>query len=155
MTLNNPALTTSYKVDGSSRTVFGSVEIVSVPSLQLEGIIAKVDTGAWTGALHCTNIQLLDGKLHYTPLDGSRGSVETEEFQYRSVRSASGHSEKRYIIPLEIIIRNKKYQTSLGLTDRTVMQREMLLGRRFLIENKILVDVLMTLEDDQEAEKYL
>lgn len=142
-------------LENMNRAVFGSIVKVSVPSLGLEDIIAKVDTGAWSGAMHCTNIHQQDGLLSYMPLGNQDKIVQTTDYEYRLVRSANGHAAKRFIVPVELTIEGRSYQTKLGLSDRTVMQREMLLGRRFLIENKILIDVLLTLEDDQEAERYL
>lgn len=138
-----------------NRPVFGSIETVSLPSLQLDSVVAKVDTGAWSGALHCTEIYQKNGALHYRPLGDPHREINTTNYKYRQVRSANGHVEDRFIIPIEVTIRGKNYQTDVGLSDRSEMQREMLLGRKFLIENEILVDVLLTLEDDQEAEKFL
>ena len=137
------------------RETFGSLETVDIPALDIRGIVAKVDTGAWSGALHCTNIFEEDGKLHFTPLgDGMRKQI-VEEFEMRMVRSAMGHEVKRYLVPFTLEINGKTYHTVLGLSDRTLMMREMLLGRKFLIENNILVDVMRTLDDDHEAEMYL
>lgn len=137
------------------RVVFGSIETVAVPSLQLNCVTAKVDTGAWSGALHCTNINKQGDALTFTPLGLGKESITVTDFGFRQVRSANGQVEDRYLIPVEIIVRDKNYKTVLGLSDRSEMQHEMLLGRKFLIENKILVDVLLTLEDDHEAEKFL
>jgi hypothetical protein len=137
------------------RVTFGSVVSVDIPSLNIEGITAKVDTGAWSGALHCTRIREENGTLYFTPLGDKRYSTSTKDFEVRQVRSATGHTQDRYIIPLELHIEGKKYHCGLGLSNRSQMQREMLLGRKFLIENNILVDVALTIEDDYEAEKYL
>lgn len=137
-----------------SREVFGSVEVVRMPDLGVE-VVAKVDTGAWTGTLHCTDIRESDGRLFFTPLGEKNSTTSTDTYEKRLVRSASGHTEERYIIPVKLEIKGKTYRAMLGLGDRSEMQREMLLGRRFLIENNILVDVTLTLDDDHEAEKYL
>ena len=134
--------------------IFGSVENVVLPKFGIE-VIAKVDTGAWSGALHCTGIHETNGTLHFMLLGEKQYATSTREFELRQVRSASGHMTERYIIPIVIVIKNKTYHTTVGLNDRSEMQREMLLGRKFLIENNILIDVRLTLDDDHEAEKYL
>lgn len=137
------------------RETFGSLETVDIPALGIKGIVAKVDTGAWSGALHCTDIFEENGELHFTPL-GDESRVEVvKEYEARMVRSATGHEVKRYLVPFDLEINGKTYHTVLGLSDRTLMMREMLLGRKFLIENNILVDVMRTLDDDHEAEMYL
>lgn len=137
------------------REIFGSIEPVSIPSLGIETIIAKVDTGAWTGALHCTDIYEENGVLHFTPVGNERLATTTTDFETRAVRGATGHLVQRYIIPVTLEIKGKMYETTVGLSDRQLLRREMLLGRRFLIENNILVDVKRTLDDDHEAEMYL
>ncbi len=136
------------------REVLGSIEVVRIPKLGIE-VRAKVDTGAWSGVLHCTDIHEVDGVLHFTPLGDKKLTAQTKNFETRVVRSASGHDEERYNIAVVLEINQKTYHTTLGLSDRSKMQREMLLGRKFLIENNILVDVSLTLDDDHEAERYL
>lgn len=138
-----------------NREVFGSVETVAITSLGIPGVVAKVDTGAWSGALHCTDIYEKDGRLYFTPLGDTTLTTSINEYEIRAVRSATGHTIDRYIIPVTIEAKGKSYAATLGLSNRKMLAREMLLGRKFLIENDILVDVKLTLDDDHEAEKYL
>lgn len=138
-----------------TREVFGSVEVVNLSELGIKNLLAKVDTGAWSGALHCTDIHERNGDLFFTPLGKAAYATSIKQFETRDVKSASGHVDERYIIPITLEIKGKTYHTTVGLSDRSTMQREMLLGRKFLIENKALVDVLLTIDDDHEAEKYL
>jgi len=138
-----------------NREIFGSIETVAIPSLGVTNTVAKVDTGAWTGAIHCTNVREENGVLYFTPLGDETLATSTTDYSKRNVRSATGHIAERYIITVTLEIKGKTYQTTLGLSDRELLKREMLLGRKFLIENDILVDVKLTLDDDHEAEKYL
>lgn len=138
----------------TQRQTFGSIEPVKIVFADVE-VQAKIDTGAWSGALHCTHTHEKDGVLHFTPLGDEKCTTETTDYELRMVRSATGHAVQRYIVPFTLEIKGKTYHTTLGLSDRTLMQREMLLGRKFLIENNILVDVRRTLDDDYEAEMYL
>ncbi len=138
-----------------TRITFGSIETVTFPDYNHVEVIAKVDTGAWTGALHCTDIQESNNELSFKLLGESERFVARGEYEKRTVKSASGHTHDRYIIPICIAIKGKTYHTTVGLTDRSTMQREMLLGRKFLIENNVLVDVLLTINEDHEAEKFL
>jgi hypothetical protein len=138
-----------------SRVTFGSTEVMSLPSLSISDIIAKVDTGAWSCALHCTDIYEENGVLYFMPLGLKELASSTDEFELRQVRSSNGQAEERYFITTDVVIRGNAYHTTIGLSDRSEMQREVLIGRKFLIENKVLVDVELTLGDDHEAEKYL
>lgn len=132
--------------------VLGYVEEVAIPSFKIDSVIAKVDTGAFSGALHCTNIAISgDGKvLSFDPLGRSGSRVHLEEFETRTVRSASGHEEQRYLVPVVLQIDGEEYATMIGLTDRSDMGYEMLLGRRFLREHHMIVDVSLNEEYDEE-----
>lgn len=138
------------------RLTLGSLTDVAIPALGIENVIAKVDTGAFSGALHCTDItvkrQGKKGTLYFTPLGDEKLATSTHDFKEVIVRSASGHEAVRYIIPVTLVIEGQQFETLIGLTDRTVMKREMLLGRRFLLEHNALVDVSLTKDLDDEAE---
>lgn len=138
--------------------VIGCLEPVSLPSLGVFNELAKVDTGAYSGALHCTDIRIFrrgvlrKRVLKFVPLGDAKLAVETTEFQKTYVRSATGHRVKRYIIETQIEIHGKTYPIKIGLSDRSDMKRAVLIGRRFLRENGILVDVRIGQELDDEGE---
>lgn len=136
------------------RLTLGSLEKVSLPKLGVKSIMAKVDTGAFSGALHCTNIRVENGDtLWFTPLGDDSLTTSTKDFKDVVVRSALGHESVRYVIPVDISVQGNVYQTLIGLSDRTTMTRDMLLGRRFLLENNALVDVSLSKGIDAEAER--
>lgn len=139
-----------------NKLILGSLEEISIPTLGVEGILAKVDTGAFSGALHCTDIRVerrdYEAVLYVTPLGRSELATSISTFEERIVRSASGHEAVRYLVPVEIEIKGITYATTIGLTDRTSMTRDMLLGRRFLLEHDAIVDVSLTRDMDNEAD---
>jgi hypothetical protein len=132
--------------------VLGHVEEVAIPTLGVDHVIAKVDTGAFSGALHCTDIVLSRDKksLSFNPLGNSGQRVHISKFDMKTVRSASGHEERRFIVPVKIMLAGREYDTVIGLTDRSDMGYEMLLGRRFLREHHMIVDVSLGEEYDEE-----
>jgi hypothetical protein len=134
------------------KITLGHIETVDIPTLGIEGIVAKVDTGAFSGALHCTNIHLsADGStLSFDPMGDKKLHTKTTDFKKLKVRSASGHMTERFRIPVDITIRGILYAATIGLTDRSDMGREMLLGRRFLREHNMAVDVTINGEHDNE-----
>lgn len=138
-----------------NRVIVGGIEPVSLPQLGVSEVLAKVDTGAWSGALHCTHIRVIDDELSFWPLGLKELKTRIRDFEVVNVRSANGQEAKRYLIPVEIIVGGVSYESVIGLNNRSRMSREMLLGRRFLIENNIMVDVARTKELDSEAEKAL
>lgn len=139
-----------------NRPVLGIIEQVSLPDLGVFDVQAKIDTGAYSGALHCESIEVAereDGKrvLRIQPIDTSKPIVEVESFRKLSARSASGHQEVRYVIDTPIIVRNKTYTITIGVTKRDMMNMKVLVGRRFLRRNHMIVDVLINQELDDDG----
>jgi hypothetical protein len=137
----------------------GCIEEVSIKPLNVKNVLAKIDTGAYSGALHCTNIRLVRrgvirrSVLKYTPLGDPRLATETTEFQKTYIRSATGHRMRRYVIETKIEIQGTEYPIKIGLSDRSDMKKPILLGRRFLRDNDMLVDVRVNQEYDDEGER--
>lgn len=137
----------------------GCLEYVDFPQLGIVNVLAKVDTGAYSGALHCQHIKVVrkikDHRrvLKYVPLGIAELATETDQFEKIYVRSATGHRVKRYVISTTIKINGKKYQTKIGLSNRTDLRRQALIGRRFLRDNNLIVDVRKneTLDDEREV----
>jgi hypothetical protein len=138
--------------NSSQQLVYGSFETVMLPAFSTEPYIAKVDTGAYSGAIHCSLLKetVKDGRkvLQFRPLTGST-IHETKRYIQKFVRSSTGHRVSRYLINTDIIIRGEKYKVRIGLSDRADMQYEILIGRRFLREHGIIVDVRINQELDK------
>lgn len=135
----------------------GSFEHVSLPGLKMDNIVAKIDTGAYSGAIHCNDIKVIYRKpdgvkiLRFTPSDHSGNVIEVDHFWSAKVRSSSGHISKRYLIETDIIIKQKRYTIRVGLTNRSDMKYEVLVGRRFLRQHNMLVDVRINQELDKDG----
>ncbi|GAC1391217.1 MAG: ATP-dependent zinc protease [Candidatus Saccharimonadales bacterium] len=130
----------------ASSKIIGTFEKVNFPAFGEAGYVtAKIDTGAYSGALHCTKISEVDGEqgkvLRFSPFDHPEVIIIAEEFIVKHVKSSNGHRDKRYFIDTEIIIQGHKYPIILSLADRSEMRSSVLIGRRFLRKNNFLVDV--------------
>lgn len=124
----------------------GSFEPVIFPDFASIGqIMAKIDTGAYTGALHCTKIrEEQTGKvrtLYFSPFDHPEEEVIVTDFAVRNVSSSNGEGQNRYFINTTINIQGETYPIVLSLADRSEMKWPVLIGRRFLRKNNFLVDV--------------
>lgn len=144
-----------------SNVIFGSFEPVAIPALGIENTIAKIDTGAYSGALHCSFIEVTkrttDGKrvLRFIPSDNSAHLTEIDNYTSTYVRSSTGHRVKRYLFITDIIIRGKTYPIKIGLSNRSDMIYEVLIGRRFLRDNGILVDARINQALDNDGGEKL
>ncbi|MGZ3867102.1 MAG: ATP-dependent zinc protease family protein [Bacteroidia bacterium] len=129
--------------------LIGRREYVDFPELQILKIEAKIDTGAYTSALHCHDIkvkeikgkQILCFKL-LDPLHPEYNEQEHffEEFTKKTIKSSLGDAEERYIIKTLIKIGGKRVRTSISLTDRGSMRYPVLIGRK-MIKSKFIIDV--------------
>lgn len=127
--------------------VIGRKDKGDFPGLELKNIDLKIDTGAYTSAIHCHKIGIkeIDGKriLSYTLLDPTHkkyGNKEfsTDKFQEKRVKSSFGASEKRFVIETTIRLFGKIYPITLSLSERGEMKFPILIGRRFLMGNFIV-----------------
>lgn len=132
-----------------SSLIIGRRELVSFPLLELLNLEAKIDTGAYTSALHCKDINLknIKGKnyLCFKLLDETHPEYTEKEFQFsefdkKVIKSSFGESEERYLIKTSIILAGRKISILISLTDRTNMKYPVLIGRR-LLNKKFIVDV--------------
>jgi hypothetical protein len=123
--------------------VMGAFEPVNFPEFGPGFVKAKVDTGAYTGALHCALIEERtsdEGKmLAFRPLEG-RLEIIKDEFVVKYVRSSNGKREKRYFVTTTIMIQGCVSPITLSLTDRSDMRWQVLIGRRFLQKQGFLID---------------
>ena len=128
-----------------SQKIIKTFENVAFPDYGLVNVVAKVDTGAYTGALHCTTITLepskAGGVLHFSPFDHPETTISTQDYVVGDVKSSNGEIQPRYFIRTIIVIQGEAYNIQLSLADRSEMRWPVLIGRKFLGKNKFLVDV--------------
>ncbi|GIV02513.1 MAG: ribosomal protein S6 modification protein [Fimbriimonadales bacterium] len=133
---------------GKSRVTVGWREWVSLPELGIEAIKAKIDTGARTSSLHAFNLKRFrrDGvdmvrfDIHPIQRDSKTSvTVEAPLVGEKTVRSSSGHAQKRPVIETTIVLCGIPVKAEVTLTRRDVMGFRMLIGRKTLA-GRFLVD---------------
>lgn len=126
----------------------GAFEEVAFPQFAMTGITAKIDTGAYSGALHCTQISVVetDGvkMLRFSPFDRPETVITAPKFNVSNVKSSNGTKSKRYFIQTSMTIQDQTYPIKLSLANRSEMKWPVLIGRRFLRDNHFIVDVSKT-----------
>lgn len=124
--------------------VIGTFAQVGFPDFGIADVTAKIDTGAYRGAIHCTKIRLeeKDGKrvLYFSPFDNHQSEVQADNFRMGKFTSSNGVSEDRYLVSTVISIDDQNYPITLSLANRSEMKWPVLIGRKFLRQNNFLVD---------------
>jgi len=125
----------------------GRIDIANFPELQLSQIDIKVDTGAYTSAIHCHEVkEVLVGEesfIQFKLLDPVHEHYNEKEFVFknytkRSVKSSTGVSEERFVIETIIEIFGENFPIELTLSNRSTMKYPILLGRKFLTKRFIV-----------------
>jgi len=130
--------------------IIGRKEKVSFPELGLYGINAKIDTGAYTSSIHCSDVSVFvdaDRKqqVSFFLLDPEHPAYNHKKFTLpiydkKKIKSSFGDLELRYTILTKIQLFNNLYTIELSLADRSKMEHPVLLGRK-LLRKGFLVDV--------------
>lgn len=131
------------------KKIIGRLEKIDIPTLGLENVTAKIDSGAYRGAIHANNIEEVyrgdDHLLRFDLVDDvhpelKNDTYEVSDFQIKKFKGTDGKTHERYVIPLEIILGGERLNVELSLTDRTDMRYPILIGRRFL-KKRFLINV--------------
>lgn len=126
--------------------VIGELEdvIVHPSNLKFE---ARIDTGAKSTSIHAENIQLIEreGKrfVRFSLLDKKNNKLVQLERSFRRkviIKQQDGDNELRYVVTLWITLGNTKDEIEVTLTDRSVYNYEVLVGRN-LLTDRAIVDV--------------
>ncbi|MFD1468768.1 ATP-dependent zinc protease [Hymenobacter caeli] len=133
------------------KRLLGRRELVDFPAFALRGVEAKVDTGAYTSALHCTDIRVGPGPggqpgLHGRLLDPDHPGFDGQdlffaEFGRRDIRSSNGEVQERYVIRAAVRLYGQEFLVEFSLSDRSDMKYPVLLGRSLLRQGRFVVDV--------------
>jgi hypothetical protein len=125
--------------------LIGRREFVNIPALDINGIEAKIDTGAYTSSLHCEKISVEqhDGfdVLCFT-IDPGENATEFrfKQFARKKIKNSGGEMEERYVIKTIINIGKKSILSIVSLSNRDKMRYPLLIGRR-LLKQKFFIDV--------------
>ncbi|ARS36405.1 ATP-dependent zinc protease family protein [Pontibacter actiniarum] len=132
------------------KLLIGRRELVSFPELDIEEIEAKIDTGAFTSAIHCSDIHeelRPDGSkvICLDLLDPSHPQynhkkLEFTEYDLREIKSSNGEKQERFVIRTRIKLFEAEIEAEFSLSDRSDMKYPVLLGRK-LLKGRFVVDV--------------
>jgi predicted ATP-grasp superfamily ATP-dependent carboligase len=115
------------------KKTIGRLEKVNFPEFGMKNISAKVDTGAFTGALHTTKIHEKNEEgaavLHFSPFDHPKKVYKTDNFERGIVKSSNGDISERYFIETSIEVRGKRYAITLTLREKREEEAKTIFSR--------------------------
>ncbi|WKD86151.1 hypothetical protein KCTC32516_01510 [Polaribacter huanghezhanensis] len=130
------------------KKTIGRIDKVDFPEFGLLDIETKIDTGAYTSAIHAHKIEEItingENLINFTLLDPEHIQYNEKEFRTKNyykkvIKSSNGTSEERFAIHTTITLFNETHNIELTLSERSDMKYPILLGRKFLTK-KFIVD---------------
>lgn len=117
--------------------VSGWRELVHLPDLGIGPIVAKLDTGARTAALHAVNIKIYQSdegeRIRFDAfIDDAVSHARSCDLPLagmRRIKNTGGGVEERAVISTRIKLGKRTWTAEITLTDRAEMGVPMLLGR--------------------------
>jgi hypothetical protein len=142
MSLKTRRMQKNPRAKTRGRVIAGWREYVTLPALGIGPLVAKLDTGARSAALHAENIEIYEKNGHCrirfdVRLDSHSKKVKTCDLvlsDERRVKNTGGRSELRQVIETDLKLGGIIWQAQITLTDRTDMGVPMLLGRNTIKE---------------------
>jgi len=129
-----------------SKQVLGWKETVVLSTLGSISLMAKLDTGARTSALHAVNILYVKHRsaiwveFDLPDVDQSkRHRFRLPLAENRAIKSSIGTSQIRPVVVLDLVLGGQAWSTEVTLTDRSDMELPMLVGRSAL-KGRFIVD---------------
>lgn len=127
--------------------IIGRAERIDLIDHGVQGVVAKVDTGADMSSIWASDIYESDNDLtfvlfgekspYYT---GEKITVPVGEYRRTRIANSFGTKELRYVIKVKVRIHGRVINAAFSLADRSSKTYPILLGRRIL-NKKFLVDV--------------
>jgi hypothetical protein len=136
--------------------LIGRREYVNFPLFNIEKAEAKIDTGAYTCAIDCKEINIdtsNQNKILSFKLFNNK-TYQVTEFTKKKIKNSFGEIEERFIIKTLISIGKKRIRSSISLSERGNMRYPVLIGRK-LLKHKFIVDVNLIYTNGINLNKYI
>lgn len=141
----------------SKKQVIGRRVKVTILRLGIKGVFAKVDSGAFRSAIHCSSVREVskDGKKYLKVVFDKHDKLHStqpvilEKYHKVKVRNTSGIDQIRFAVITPVIIKGKNLETIFTFADRQAMTWPILLGRKVLKGN-FVIDVDYGIMPDEE-----
>lgn len=130
-------------------SVIGLREWIGLPGLGINQVMAKVDSGARTSALHASDIETFerDGVtwVRFTAQTGARSNLrgkrcEAELVDVKRIKSSNGHMQERHVIRTPLVLGDRCWSVEFTLTCRKDMRYRVLLGCTAMLDGQLVIN---------------
>ena len=130
-------------------SVIGLREWIGLPELGISQVMAKVDSGAKTSALHASDIETFerDGVtwVRFTAHTGTRAKLrgkrcEAELVDFKRIKSSNGHIQERRVIRTPLVLGDRCWLVEFTLTCRKDMRYRVLLGCTAMLDGQLVIN---------------
>jgi hypothetical protein len=143
--------------EDQTRKIIGRAEQLSFPEQELNGIPARIDTGAKTSSIWASKVTKRDDDTLAVVLFGDGNhfydghELSFSEYETTIVSTSTGEAQQRYKVRLLVKIKGKRVRAWFTLADRSTQVYPVLIGRNVLL-GKFIVDVKKghILKDEEE-----
>ncbi|HDZ56487.1 MAG TPA: ATP-dependent zinc protease [Pseudomonas xinjiangensis] len=129
--------------------VIGLREWIGLPGLGIEQLMAKVDSGAKTSAMHASDIETFsqDGatwvrfNAHVGSLSKQRKHpCEAPLVDIKRIKSSNGHLQERYVIRTPLVLGDRCWWVDFTLTCRKDMRYRVLIGCTAMLDGQLVIN---------------
>ena len=129
--------------------VIGLREWIGLPELGIDLIMAKVDTGAKTSALHASDIDTFERAgetwVRFNAHIGSQKKqrkqpCEARLVEFKRVKSSNGQLQERHVICTPMVLGDRSWLVYFTLTCRKAMRYRVLLGCTAMLEGQLVIN---------------
>lgn len=130
------------------KPIIGRSDYFDFPELNLLRVPCKIDTGAYTNVMHCSEAVVEGDVLKFKLGDHPNFKLKEDKwykstkFTTSNVRSSNGETENRFTVYTSVKILDKTIEAEFTLTNRKEMETPVLIGRICLTD--FLIDVTLT-----------
>lgn len=127
-------------VKGAEKIVIGGVERVTIMPWGIS-LTARIDSGASISSIDIENFSISGKKVKFRLPERAGGKeLELPLLGWRMVKSAGAGPQRRPVVEMEICLGGKKIKTPITLSNRSLMEHPMVVGRQAL-EGNFIIDV--------------
>lgn len=122
------------------KKTIGRSETITLLDFSNISISSKIDTGAFSNALHVDGVDVINDVLKIW-IESPDNYFLFDNYKRVEVKNSFGQKQTRWSVLTKIKLGKKIYKCRICLTKRNKMRFPMLIGRRFLYKFGYTVDV--------------